>query len=485
LSDKRLWLAAFALAIILTAALLPPHLLTEAGWLSALQRGALHSYGPILLYLGGVVAAALATGHTLTAVLKRTGAPGVRKGARFGALWLSLTGLSPLQPAADTVLSWGLLSVLLASGLRPNPALFLMPIFSVIFFGLALGAEVSLRGGRTGDDVPMGGRLRGLLSEVAPQLAGRVVLMTTLMTVITGAGRRWMEPTTPVPDGPVLDGREIFAAVAAMLVLSIVLWALGRNVRSGQPETDERTGVRVSPGAAWILVAAALLLPFVGVFISADPLHMDLEHRLAEPEGITGSWGTDEFGRDLRSRVLGAWQNAVLYGAGAAAMTFLLSVPLSVGIRRECGHCSGIVAILARVPPPILFFAGWGAVSAFNVQHTLVPVAAGVILTLLPSAARLIAGENSTAAAGASLVLSGLLLMLGWDVALGILGFIAPPSPAFGALIAGARMHAPDAPWLIQYTSAVFLTAAVLGVSALSALVSAYGLPRRHTYLRG
>lgn len=81
--------------------------------------------------------------------------------------------------------------------------------------------------------------------------------------------------------------------------------------------------------------------------------------------------------------------------------------------------------------------------------------------------------------------MSGFLLVLGWEVALGLIGFTAPPEATFGGLIIEARQCITVAPWLIQYISGLFLPAALLGTTFLYALVSIYRFPRRHTFLRG
>ena len=146
--------------------------------------------------------------------------------------------------------------------------------------------------------------------------------------------------------------------------------------------------------------------------------------------------------------------------------------------------CMRVTAVTDRIPPPVLFFVGWGLASAVA-GPGFPALAAGVGAALIPSAIRVLSLRMRVHVLLGVLTMSSILLMLGWELTLGLIGFMAPPVASFGSIIAAGRQHLTTAPWLITYSAGVFAAAAVVGITGLYALTAAYGLPRRSTLLRG
>lgn len=233
------------------------------------------------------------------------------------------------------------------------------------------------------------------------------------------------------------------------------------------------------------LLLAALLAPWLAPF---DPLAQDLYGRL-QPPTWTHPMGTDEFGRDILSRVL--------YGARISLRIGLVCISLAL----SCGTLVGVLAgyyggwadaVLMRLMDLLLAFPSIllaiGIVAALGPGIENVMVAVGIVL--VPQFARLVRASVLTVrqapyveaarALGARdsriLVLSvlpncaapltvqaslGLATAILDAAGLSFLGLGAqPPVPEWGAMLSGGRELLFEAPWVMTFPGlAIFAVA--------------------------
>ena len=231
---------------------------------------------------------------------------------------------------------------------------------------------------------------------------------------------------------------------------------------------------RVDPGAAFMvaIVAAAAAAPLLARY---GPTEMGKESILALP-----SWshllGTDQFGRDILSRLLYGSRTALLIGAGSTAVAAFCGVPLGLWTGFKGGAVDAVamrtVDTLLAVPPVLLAMALVAAVGPGSVN-------AGIAIALvgLPQFARIArAGVlthrqmeyvEASVAAGARdarivfrtilpNVLSPVLIQIPIGVSRAILleaslSFLGlgtqPPQPSWGLMISESREYLYAAPW--------------------------------------
>src|SRR5262245_35953626 len=102
-------------------------------------------------------------------------------------------------------------------------------------------------------------------------------------------------------------------------------------------------------GLAASLLACALAAPWLA---PRDPLATDPRARLARPG--PGHWlGTDQFGRDVLSRVL--YGSRVSLGAGFGAVTISLGIGLVLGAAAAMG-AGGVDGVIMRVMDVLFAF---------------------------------------------------------------------------------------------------------------------------------
>lgn len=231
-----------------------------------------------------------------------------------------------------------------------------------------------------------------------------------------------------------------------------------------------------------LLVLLAGLAPWLS---SADPLQQDLAHVLLPPG--PGHWfGTDEFGRDVLSRLL--------HGTRITLFIVLLVTvvvgPLGMTVGVVAGYFGGRVdAVLMRLTDMVLSFPSLILALAFvaamgpGLDHAVLAIA----LTAWPPIARLARAEAMTLRQadfivvaqlqGASnarvlfkhlvpLCLPSVLVRLTMNMAsvvltaagLGFLGLGAqPPLPEWGAMISEGRRYMLDSWWLVAAPGAAIL----------------------------
>jgi peptide/nickel transport system permease protein len=242
---------------------------------------------------------------------------------------------------------------------------------------------------------------------------------------------------------------------------------------------------RLTAMGALIIGALVLLAALAPWLAPADPLRQDLALALLPPG--PGHWlGTDEFGRDVLSRLLHGTRITL-------AIVVLVTVvvgPLGMAVGVVAGYFGGRVdAVLMRVTDVVLSFPGLILALAFvaalgpGLDHAVLAIA----LTAWPPIARLARAEALTlrqadfiVAAqlqGASharvlikhlapLCLPSVVVRLTMNMAsvvltaagLGFLGLGAqPPLPEWGAMISEGRRYMLDSWWLVAAPGAAIL----------------------------
>lgn len=246
-------------------------------------------------------------------------------------------------------------------------------------------------------------------------------------------------------------------------------------------------------GAALLVVvgAAALLAYF---WTPYDPLAVDIEQRLFAPS--SAHWlGTDEFGRDVLSRILAGAATSVSIAFATTTLALLIGTPLGLLAGYAGGWSDRILmvgndALLAF--PGILLALAFIAVIGPGVAGVVVALAiayAPVVLRIVRSSALSISRRSYVEASrlmgntGAYTMLRHVLpnslgpllvlttSMLGWvllsESALSFLGLgVAPPEPTWGNMLAASRSFFASAPWLSLFPG-LCITLTLLGTNLL------------------
>lgn len=232
----------------------------------------------------------------------------------------------------------------------------------------------------------------------------------------------------------------------------------------------------VGGGTLVLLVAVALLAPLLA---PQDPLAQDLYGRL-QPPSLEHPFGTDDFGRDILSRII--------YGArislriGIVAIAAALAVGTVLGL--WAGYLGGVVdTLIMRVMdlllafPSILLAIAVVAVTGPGIDNAIMAVS----VVLIPQFARLVRSSvlsvremayvEAARALGAGQVrvlfvsvlpncmapiIVQTTLSLGTAIldaaGLSFLGLGAqPPTPEWGAMLAGGRELLLEAPWVMTF----------------------------------
>ena len=222
-----------------------------------------------------------------------------------------------------------------------------------------------------------------------------------------------------------------------------------------------------------LVVLAAVFAPDLA---PAAPTRMDIAHRLAPPGG-RHPLGSDDFGRDVLSRLL--------YGArlslGVGALTVALATALGTAIGLLAGTVARLDAALMRFTDALMAFPD--ILLAIALMAGLGPSMANVVLALgivyTPRVARVVRGATlvlrelpfveAARAMGASdlrimaahllpnivsaLIVQGTFIFgsaILTEAALSFLGAGVPPTtPTWGNMMAGAQQYMGQADWLI------------------------------------
>ncbi len=236
---------------------------------------------------------------------------------------------------------------------------------------------------------------------------------------------------------------------------------------------------RLPAALVWggVIVGAIALIAIIGPWITPyDPDAFSVRNRL-QPPSATFWFGTDEFGRDVFSRVLAGAHYSLAMGFGATALSLVLGIPLGLIAAFDRGWLGEMIMravdVLISVPPILLGLlvlavtepALWKTIVAVGLVY--VPIMTRIIravgLGLLAeefvqaarargeSAARILAAEILPNAWPPIIVETALRITFAILLcsALSFLGLAAqPPASEWGLMIAESRPFISEAPWI-------------------------------------
>jgi len=240
-----------------------------------------------------------------------------------------------------------------------------------------------------------------------------------------------------------------------------------------------------------VMILISIFGPLIAPFSPSAP---DYSHILAAPS-LHHLMGTDEFGRDILSRILNGARLTLAVGFIGAFASALLGTPIGLATAYFGGWLDDIVM---RVVDVVLAFPG--ILLAIGVIAILGPGLQNVIITIIvfgvPMFARIVRGSalgiknleyiEAAKAGGATTgrilfqhmlrnLVGPITVQLTLQMAqailvassLGFLGFGAqPPTPEWGAMLAEGRMFLTIAPW-VDIFPGVCIFLAVLGFNML------------------
>ncbi|MBL4639923.1 MAG: ABC transporter permease [Kordiimonadaceae bacterium] len=241
------------------------------------------------------------------------------------------------------------------------------------------------------------------------------------------------------------------------------------------------------------LVTLALLVSIIGFFYTPfDPVHVDLDHRLEAP-GTSYFLGSDQFGRDIFSRLL----SAAGVSMRVSLFTVLIAVLCGTFLGTLVGYLGGWTDRIAMVCLDALM-AIPGILLALTIMVIVGPGEGSLILALgiayTPTVTRMIRGitlslrqkeyiEASNLAGDSSLYtmvrhivpncITPLTViatsLFAWallaESALSFLGLgVPPPYPTWGGMLADGRQYLAIAPWMSIYPG-IAISLTLLGIN--------------------
>ncbi len=247
--------------------------------------------------------------------------------------------------------------------------------------------------------------------------------------------------------------------------------------------------------AGLLLVLAFLIIATIGPYISPyDPYKINFEEML-QPPSFKHPFGTDEYGRDIFSRVLHGARISLTVGI----ITLSISVPLGVFLGLISGYYGGVVdEIIMRITDIFLAFPGLILAMALSAAmgSGIVTVMIALSLVWWPYYVRLARGQVLSikeslfieAAKALGLndfwimvrhilpnIISPIIVLATMDMggviltaaALSFIGLGAkPPTPEWGRLVADGQPYFPEYWWYVFFPGIIiFLT--VLGFNLL------------------
>jgi peptide/nickel transport system permease protein len=264
--------------------------------------------------------------------------------------------------------------------------------------------------------------------------------------------------------------------------------------------------IRVNAVVGGALVGLVLLMALVSLaWTPFDPLGVNLRMRLKPPSAIY--WlGTDEFGRDILSRLMAGAGTSLL----VAGLTVAVAMGLGVAIGLAAGYFRGFVdRVLMVANDALLAFPGillalavmvilgankWGIILALGLAYApmAVRVVRGTVLSLREKeyieASRVIGNSGPRTLfvhilpnCVAPLVVLA-TSMFGWVIlsesALSFLGLgVPPPAPTWGNMLSGGRPYIESASWL-GIAPGACIAATLLGINLLGDAVRDWLDPR-------
>jgi len=230
--------------------------------------------------------------------------------------------------------------------------------------------------------------------------------------------------------------------------------------------------------AAAILIAAAYVILAVGAPLLApyDPNVQNLRATLASPS-VQHWLGTDEYGRDLLSRLLFGARSSIMVGASVVALSSLIGGAFGIlaGMRR--GIVDTLVMRTSDVTmafPQLVLALGFIAALGAGITSAIIALTAAyapIFVRIVRSSVLVIRQEAYVEAArligvspvrialrhilpnamGPILVQSAMTFAFAVlaESSLSFVGLgVPPPTASFGNIIAAGRDHVGDAPWI-------------------------------------
>jgi len=247
--------------------------------------------------------------------------------------------------------------------------------------------------------------------------------------------------------------------------------------------------------AAALILAAIAIAVLAPVLAPKDPNLQNLRATLAPPSAGF-PLGTDEYGRDLLSRMIFGMRNSLIVGAAVVLLSGLIGAVLGISAGYFGGWLNMVVMRLADIMmafPYLVLALGLIAALGAGIPSTIVALTvafAPIYVRIVRSkvlvvkeeayveAARLIGVRPRTIAvrhvlpnvAGPMLVQGALTFAFAVlaEASLSFVGLgVPPPAASFGNIIAAGRDHIIDAPW-IATSSGVAIVALVLSLLILA-----------------
>ncbi len=238
-----------------------------------------------------------------------------------------------------------------------------------------------------------------------------------------------------------------------------------------------------------LFVVCALFAPYL---TSVDPVSQEMTNRL-QPPGTSGSpLGTDEYGRDVLTRIIWGSRVSLRVGLGVSILTGIFGTlfGLTAGFyKRLDGVLMRVMDALMAFPAILLALAIIAALGAHEINAIM-----ALAIVYVPRTARIvrsavlnvvnqtyIEAARSAGAGNARLILrhilpnaaAPLIVQLTFVFAMAILGEAAlsflgagvpPPTPSWGNMMSEARVLMRQAPWL-SIMPGVAVVAMVVGVN--------------------
>jgi peptide/nickel transport system permease protein len=249
-----------------------------------------------------------------------------------------------------------------------------------------------------------------------------------------------------------------------------------------------------------IVVSMIILLPILtvvalgDVIAPFDPTETHVVDRFAEPNSKY-LLGTDHLGRDLLSRVIIGGRSSLILGFGAAGLALLIGVPIGLTAGYIKGRVDEVLMrmmdVMISIPSLIL-----GILILVTLSSSLINVIIAVGFVYIPRVARVtrsatlsVSEESFVLAAkargdstprilfreilpniSAPIIVEG-SIRVGYGILTGTgLSFLGlgtgPPTPDWGFMIAQARMHMYQSPWMLLWPG-LMLVATIVAMNML------------------
>ena len=266
---------------------------------------------------------------------------------------------------------------------------------------------------------------------------------------------------------------------------------IGRSYRQARRYVAAKYAA--SPGAVVgvclivLLVVVSLSAPFVAPY---DPTAMDYNLPMQGPTA-RHLFGTDNFGRDVLSRVLFGYRISLAVALGSVTVALLIGMPLGLLAGFFRGWLDDVIMrpmdILISFPAMILVVALAGflghstAVLILSVAVINFPIVVRVMRSSALEVSRelFVEGARARGASAGRLMLRHVLpnawtpilvqasILMGWailiEAALSFIGLgTQPPDPSLGLMLSEGRMFMGEAPWIVVFPG-LAIGLAVLG----------------------